>query len=104
MRVRELLLGDGQRATVIMEDGRIKRIVTTNGQVAEVRWQNSAPRPNSNEGRLPLTVNVTGPALRQCVAHDWSLPCAHCCLMCASRLHLSAACCSCLHARDVALP
>ena len=58
VRVREVLLGNGQKATVIMEEGRIKRIVAANGQVAELRWQSIEPKPNSNEGRLPLTVNL----------------------------------------------
>ena len=32
--VREVDLGSGQKATIIMEDGRIKRIVTAGGQVS----------------------------------------------------------------------
>ena len=36
--VRNIMLPNGQPASVIMEQGRIKRIVAANGQVAELRW------------------------------------------------------------------
>ena len=64
--VREVVLGNGQRATIIMEAGRIKRIVAANGQVAELRWQTHEPSPLSNEGRLPLTVSLLSGSSHQC--------------------------------------
>ena len=41
--VRNIMLPNGQPASVIMEQGRIKRIVAANGQVAELRWHQPAP-------------------------------------------------------------
>ncbi|KAK9805333.1 hypothetical protein WJX73_003237 [Symbiochloris irregularis] len=57
--VKEVQLGGGQRATIIMEDGRIKRIVSGNGQVAELRWQSSQPSPQANHSRLPMSISLT---------------------------------------------
>lgn len=57
--VKEVQLGGGQRATIIMEDGRIKRIVSGNGQVAELRWQHAQPSPQENHSRLPMTVSLS---------------------------------------------
>ena len=39
--VRSIMLPNGQPASVIMERGRIQRIVAANGQVAELRWHQS---------------------------------------------------------------
>ena len=39
--VRSIMLPNGQPASVIMERGRIQRIVAANGQVAELKWHQS---------------------------------------------------------------
>lgn len=51
--VRSIMLPNGQPASVIMERGRIKRIVAANGQVAELRWHQS-PVPTQEQAYGPV--------------------------------------------------
>lgn len=50
LEVRTVTLANGQKASLILEEGRLQRIVAANGQVAELRWS-------------PLALNrVAGPS------------------------------------------
>ena len=39
LEVRSVTLANGQKASLILEEGRLQRIVAANGQVAELRWR-----------------------------------------------------------------
>lgn len=39
LEVRQVNLGNGQVASLILEEGRLQRIVSSNGQIAELQWQ-----------------------------------------------------------------
>lgn len=52
LEVRSVTLANGQKASLILEEGRLQRIVAANGQVAELRWNppalNRATRPSNH--------------------------------------------------------
>ena len=63
LEVRTVTLANGQKASLILEDGRLQRIVAANGQVAELRWQapslDRVPVPGTSQPAL--AVKLRGP-------------------------------------------
>ncbi len=49
LEVRTVALANGQVASLILEEGRLQRIVSSNGQIAELSWQ-PPPEPRGPQG------------------------------------------------------
>lgn len=45
--IKHITLDDGQQASVVIQGGRITKILAANGQVAELSWKNDAAMDNS---------------------------------------------------------
>ena len=85
--VRNIMLPNGQPASVIMEQGRIKRIVAANGQVAELRWHQPAPDTRHGRGAVRegnLSVSISSASLprpqARCLMTMGSRHHHHCCV------------------------
>ena len=85
--VRNIMLPNGQPASVIMEQGRIKRIVAANGQVAELRWHQPAPDIRHGRGAVRegnLSVSISSASLprpqARCLMMLGSWHHDHCCV------------------------
>ncbi|DBB13970.1 TPA: hypothetical protein ACH3X3_000946 [Trebouxia sp. C0006] len=46
--IKHITLDDGQQASVVIQGGRITKILAANGQVAELRWKDDAANNNNN--------------------------------------------------------
>jgi len=57
LEVRTVALANGQVASLILEEGRLQRIVSSNGQIAELRWQ-PPPEPATQGGRRSRQLSV----------------------------------------------
>lgn len=45
--IKHITLDDGQQASVVIQGGRITKILAANGQVAELSWKDDAAANNS---------------------------------------------------------
>ena len=45
--IKHITLDDGQQASVVIQGGRITKILAANGQVAELSWKDDAASNNS---------------------------------------------------------
>lgn len=51
--IKHITLDDGQQASVVIQGGRITKILAANGQVAELSWKDDAA--NNNNWRVKYT-------------------------------------------------
>ena len=60
LEVRTVVLANGQKASLILEGGRLQRIVAQNGQVAELRWHQPTHKApvGGTDPKLPLKVKL----------------------------------------------
>lgn len=45
--IKHITLDDGQQASVVIQGGRITKILAANGQVAELSWKDDAAMDNT---------------------------------------------------------
>ena len=58
LEVRQVHLGNGQVASLILEEGRLQRIVSSNGQIAELQWQPPPAQVRSQVPKQQLAVKM----------------------------------------------
>ena len=58
LEVRQVTLGNGQVASLILEEGRLQRIVSSNGQIAELQWQPPPSRVKAQVNKQQLAVKM----------------------------------------------
>lgn len=50
LEVRNVTLPDGQSASLVLEDGKLQRIVSSSGSIVEVHWQGGRIRRQEKGG------------------------------------------------------
>ena len=71
LEVRRVALNDGSHASLILENGRISKLVSPSGEVARLNWEDDKPSPRPPSSFTSPVAETAARYIQACSLASW---------------------------------